>query len=181
MFFCLPKSCSQTNTWNPSPIPCHPTKTTNFQAFVFCRRAIHWYSEEQTTLYFNVEKACFNPVIGHASVFVNPYDISYFGRSTGHLRINTTSRQQQNWKCWSRRKITLNGQYRSWWFKSTHYFLVGKRVPITWYAFCLVELYCQQPLVSGFKFDCYFSRREQGDWERSCINEDPGILINQTG
>lgn len=127
MFFCLPKSCPQTNTWNPSPIPCHPTKTTNFQALVFCRRAIHWYSEEQTTLYFNVEKECFNPIHGHASVFVNPYDISYFGQSGGHLRINTTSRQQQNWKCWNRRKITLTGQYRSWRFKSTHYFLVGKR------------------------------------------------------
>ncbi|VVA27948.1 PREDICTED: F-box [Prunus dulcis] len=62
-------------------------------------RAIHWYSEEQTTLYFNVEKECFNPINGHVSVFVNPYDISYFGQSGGHLRINTTSGQQQNWKC----------------------------------------------------------------------------------
>lgn len=51
---------SQTNAWNPSPIPFDKTDPKYYCLPVVCRGAIHWHSDMQTSLYFDVYRECFN-------------------------------------------------------------------------------------------------------------------------
>lgn len=78
---------SKTDTWNPSPIPIDPPETTCFPAPVFCRRAIHWYSDEKTSLYFDVDKECINPMPMPEESENDVKTIRYFGESRGHLHV----------------------------------------------------------------------------------------------
>ncbi|XP_061991811.1 F-box protein At5g07610-like [Rosa rugosa] len=82
---------SETKTWKPSSISFNAPRTIYFREPVFCRRAIHWYSSQQTSLYFDVDKECLNPMpMPHSSIYGT---VNYFGESRGHLHLvmSTTS------------------------------------------------------------------------------------------
>lgn len=82
---------SETNTWNLSPISFYAPMTIYFRDPVFCRRAIHWYSSQQTSLYFDVDKECLNQMPMPRSLTYGT--VHYFGESRGHLHLvmSTTS------------------------------------------------------------------------------------------
>ncbi|XP_050373072.1 F-box protein At5g07610-like [Argentina anserina] len=82
---------SETKTWNSSPISFNAPRNIHFREPVFCRRAIHWYSSQQTSLYFDVDKECLNPMpMPQSSLYGT---VNYFGESGGHLHLilSTTS------------------------------------------------------------------------------------------
>ncbi|KAM1724405.1 hypothetical protein ACFX11_022850 [Malus domestica] len=82
---------SQNNAWKPSLINFDPPEATHFGAPVFFRRAIHWYSEEQTSLCFDVDEECLNPI--PMPRYLTRNTIQYFGESRGQLQLimHTTS------------------------------------------------------------------------------------------
>ncbi|KAL6185268.1 hypothetical protein ACLB2K_041402 [Fragaria x ananassa] len=76
---------SETKTWNPSSVSFNAPWEISFREPVICRLAIHWYSDRQTSLYYDVDKECLNPMPMPSSSTYGT--VNYFGESGGHLHL----------------------------------------------------------------------------------------------
>ncbi|CAK7341643.1 unnamed protein product [Dovyalis caffra] len=80
---------SETESWGLLRIPFRKPNGMHLRAGVFCNGAVHWYSHDETTLYFDVDSESLKtmrmpPVVRRDK---RVQKVMYFGESLGHLHM----------------------------------------------------------------------------------------------
>ncbi|KAI4300998.1 hypothetical protein L6164_034317 [Bauhinia variegata] len=111
---------SETRSWTDPPgIQFTAPEVFGLRATVFCRNALHWYSGESTSLYFDLDthtlKTMPMPVLplGETDGPLDHPDFKYFGESLGYLHMVVSKKpivaEFDIWK--------MEGDYSGWFVK----------------------------------------------------------------
>lgn len=113
---------SATGFWNDTEVRFIPPRGMGIASGVYCKGAIHWYSTDEYSFYFDVDSQCLKPMPMPQRNWYR-LNVGYFGESRDHLHMAVIDRpnlvfeileMKDDYSGWSSRYYVHYGLMRSW-------------------------------------------------------------------